>query len=90
MTTKKTPKTIKAPTAGDKSMLRRMVDNLHVSTADETVRTMIRRRLMDAYASGKIVFAAGERTVEAWENAALRIHHANRDLFRAVCTGDLR
>jgi hypothetical protein len=90
MTTKKTPKTIKAPTAGDKSMLRRMVDKLHVSTADETVRTMIRRRLMSAYASDEIAFAAGERTVKAWEDAAVRIHHANRDLFHAICTGDLR
>jgi hypothetical protein len=79
---------IKAPTKGDERMLRYMLDKLHVAVGDAAVEELVRSRLSAAVVRSKGRLEVPERTIQAWVRAALAIHHANRDLYRAVASGD--
>lgn len=80
---------IKPPTKGDKRMLRYVLDKLHVSASDAAVEELVRSRIEAAVARSKGRIEVREPVVRAWVRAGVAIHHANRDLYRAVVSGDL-
>jgi uncharacterized membrane protein YidH (DUF202 family) len=69
-------------------MLRYLVGSLHVAVGDAAVEDMVRKRLARAVERSGGKLEVPERTIQAWVRAALAIHHANRDLYRAVVSGD--
>jgi hypothetical protein len=70
---------IHAPNSGDKQMLESFLGKVHIGTPDDEVRQMMRERLKLHIDKGHRL-AAGQRTMKAWEDAAVAIHHKNRDL----------
>jgi hypothetical protein len=63
---------IKAPTKGDKRMLRYVLDKLHVSASDAAVEELVRSRLSAAVARSKGKIEVREPVVRAWVRAAWR------------------
>ena len=66
-----------------KASIEWLVNRLHVSTTDEEVATDMRRRVRTATPD---VTAAVEKRIVAY---ALKCHHKNQGLYRAVVSGRL-
>ena len=76
--------TFKSPTTGDKQMIARYVGGLHVNTPNDMLADKIRQLVSDAMTRENKRPAAGERTIQAWVNEALRVHERNRRLYNHV------
>jgi hypothetical protein len=72
------------PKAGDRQVIRFLMDRLHVSTSDADIEADIRARA----ARSDMVGPTGY--VDALVDYALKIHHENQQTYRDVMGGHLR
>lgn len=69
------------PKPGDRAAIDLIVGNLHVGTPDEEIEYEIRRRI----AHSDMAYPTGYD--DALVAYALKVHHANGDLYRRVMGG---
>jgi len=71
------------PNPADAAAIDMIVGNLHVATSDEDVLALIASRI-------NVDMASPDGYPEALAAEALRVHHANRDMYSRVVTGRIR